>query len=401
MRKKPLIQWMENGDPDLVPVFMGDFGGTCTAASYFGVSPRKKGVPISFVGAQESPVTPEMVVRCSRETGIHVAGRLGGPSPFDVVEFLDGIELKVRDEAYDGGVRRLTTIRTPRGELSDIFVTPDNAPACWEEHFIKSDDDLPAWLYLIESAADAVINDPRVAKKVISGMSKEAKKWPGDFILSASIGPAAFVLLSNAYIAPDTAFYFLADHPSEMERMFDLQGQASEVWLRCAAEAGADFIISAINGLEIFSPAIYEKYIVPQTRRLTESAHASGMRFWVHNCGLMKKLIDTGVYEAMGIDVIESFSHPPLGDVSDLKASRARLGSRIVSRGGVNVSLFYETDIECVRRRARKVVEETRGYRHMLGDTNDSFPPYPWDNIRAMLDELDKMGVIFRARAGG
>jgi hypothetical protein len=236
-----------------------------------------------------------------------------------------------------------------------------------------------------------------VAKKVTARLSGEKQKWSDDSLLFASVGPAAFEMLSNLYIAPDMAFYILADHTSVMERMFEAQARTGEVWLRCAAEAGADFIISAINGLEIFSPTIYEKYLVPQTLRLTEATHALGMRFWVHNCGLMKKLIDMGVYERMGIDVLESFSNPPLGDVSDLRNARIKLGHKIVTRGALNVDLFYDNKLNRIKDRTKVVLEETRGYRHMIGDTNDSLPPYPRENILAVVDEVQKSGRMFRS----
>jgi len=43
--------------------------GISTAASYFGVPVRKEGVSVIFTGVCESPVSTEMVLRCSKETG--------------------------------------------------------------------------------------------------------------------------------------------------------------------------------------------------------------------------------------------------------------------------------------------------------------------------------------------
>ena len=66
-KNKPLLKWINSGDPELVPVMMSD--GISTAASYFGVPVRKEGVSVSFTGVCESPVSTEMVLRCSKETG--------------------------------------------------------------------------------------------------------------------------------------------------------------------------------------------------------------------------------------------------------------------------------------------------------------------------------------------
>jgi len=267
----------------------------------------------------------------------------------------------------------------------------------WEEHFIKTESDLPAWICLIESTADGAVSNPDVAEAATARLSAQAERWPAEVPLCATVGAAAFELTSNLFIDATTAFYLLADHTSEMERLFETQEQAAAVWARCAAAAGADFVRGAVNGLELYSPTIWEKYFVPELRRLFHIAHQVGLRCWMHTCGRMNKLVEMGAYNDTGVDVVESLSHLPLGDVTDLRSARVILGEDIVTRGAANVNLLYEPDLAQVRARTRLVVEETRGYRHMMGDTNDSYPPYPWENIQAMMDELDKMGVLLRA----
>ncbi len=392
---KPLIQWMDDGDPAVVPVLMS--GTESTAASYFGIDPREEDTSVSFTDIVDSPITPELIVRCSQETGIHVDGWLGYIAPFEVIRFIDDIQLETHEETTQEGIRRFSKITTPQGELSEVFLTPKGRPAMWEEHFIKAERDLPAWICLIESAAEAAVSNPEVAGAATARLSAQAARWPAEVPLVLTAGAAAFGLTSNLFIDAATAFYLLADHTSEMERMFEAYEQAEAVWVRCAATAGADFVRGAVNGLELFSPAIWEKYFVPELRRLFHVAHELGLRCWMHTCGRMNKLVEMGAYNATGVDVVESLSHLPLGDVTDLRSARAILGEDIVTRGGINVNLLYEPDLDEIRARTRLVVEETRGYRHMMGDTNDSYPPYPWENIQATMDELDKMGVLLRA----
>jgi len=283
--------------------------------------------------------------------------------------------------------------------MSDVFVTPRGEAACWEEHLVRSDAELAAFACLIERSAETAWTDARVREKVTAKMRAEAAKWPGHVSLYSSVGVPAFALTCNLYMAPAAAFYFLADHPGLMERLFAAQAEMNALFVACAAEAGADFVMGAINGLELYSPAIYERYFVPQARELHERAHAHGMRAWVHTCGKMSRLVEMGIYAPMGVDVLESLSHPPLGDVDSLRETRAKIGDGIVTRGAVNVDLFYDTNPDHVRGRTRTVIEETRGYRHMIGDTNDSYPPYPRENILAMVDEVRRSGVLLSAGA--
>jgi hypothetical protein len=392
---KPLLRWMDEGDPDLVPVMMAD--GRTTASSYFGVPLRVEGESTTFTGIPASPVTPEMVVKCSEETGIHFVRSLGYMLPFSLVEFMDDVDLAVQEERRDGAVRRATMVRTPAGEMSEVFITPYEGPAYWEENFVKGSEDLPALTHLVERFTQALLEDARAREAVKSQHRDEAAKWPARVPFFAVMSVPSFEVTSQLYMAHATAFYLLVDETAAMERIFEAVAQSNAVLVECAAEAGADFVFGAINGLEIYSPAIYERYFVPEATALHEAAHRCGLRGWVHTCGRMGRLIEMGVYERMKVDVLESLSHPPLGDVTDLPGALDRLGPNVVTRGGVNVGLFYESDPGKVRERAKAVIEQTRGHRHMIGDTNDSFPTYPRENILAFVEEVEGSGRMLRA----
>jgi len=284
--------------------------------------------------------------------------------------------------------------------MSETFLTPRGRPMRWEEHFVKSEDDLPALAYLIEGAAEVAADDDRLREKFVAKYRAEAARWPSDVPLYVNVRVPAFALAGVLYTDHATAFYVLADHREVMERAFEAEAQTVALCVECAAAAGADYVFGAINGLELYSPAVWERYFIPEARALHDLAHSLGMRCWVHTCGHMNRLIAMGAYEALDADILESLSHPPLGDVEDLRQDRASLGDGVVTRGAVNVGLFYSEDLDQVRERTRYVLEQTRGYRHMMGDTNGSYPPYPRDNILAMVDELHRSGRMFSPGAG-
>ena len=391
--RKPLLEWMTDGDPELVPVLLDS--PVSTASSYFDCPVREDGVSGSITYGGQTPVTVEMVVQCGRELGVPFHVGIGGGSAFDAIEFVDTIELSVDEKVEPDRVLRLTTIRTPAGTMNEVFVTPAGDPACWVEHLVKSEADFPALAYLVEHGSMAMLEDDRVRAKVIARQKWEIARWPAWTTFTACFGVPAFNLTSNLYMDPANAFYLLHDHKPQMERLFELEAEATAAAVGWAAEAGADTIRGAINGLELYSPQIYLDYFVPQTRALHDEAHKHGLMTWVHTCGHMQELIDMGVYDEMALDVLESLSAPPLGTVADLRAARRKIGGRVVTRGAVNVSDFYNADLDQIRARARYVLEATRGYRHMIGDTNDSFPPYRRDAVLALVDEVRASGRMF------
>ncbi len=394
--KKPLIEWMLNGDPDLVPILMGD--PRSTASSYFDIPIRVEGESISFTDVVGSRITPEMVLQCSKETGTHIHVSLGGATHLDALAFMPDVVTEVGQEVDgSGAVRKSTSIKTPEGTLSEVFVTPVGKPAYWESHLVKSDADMKAFAYLIKETARVSLEDARFADGLKAKYTAQAQMWPDWVPLYVMMGVPTFALTCNLYMATADSFYIMEDHKDLMEELFESCAATNGVALKCAAESGADFTLGAINGLEIYSPSYYTDYFISQARQLHDTAHSLGMLGWVHTCGLMKQLVERNTYAQMNNDVQESLSHPPLGDLDDLRQARAAIGDKIVTRGAVNVSLFYDyaASTDEVRSRTKYVLDQTRGFRNMIGDTNDSYPPYSRENIMAMVDEVRRSGRMF------
>ena len=370
--KRRFIEWADNGDRSYLPVMMAS--GVSTAASYYEMPSER--------------VTPQMVVDCARELDLWFHANLGHPTPFDAIPFMRDFEEQVAYENAGNTRRRLTTVKTPAGDLNEVFKLADQTPAMWLENFVTTEDDLAALTCFVERAADSILGSVEVREHIEKGFRETADAYPADCPTAVSIGVPAFEFLSNLFTPAEGGLLLLADHTDRIEHIFEVWSTLIPTFVRCAAEAGADFVIHAINGLELYSPSIYERYFIPQAQLLHDLVHDNGMHAWVHTCGRMDRLIDMGVYEAMRVDVLESLSHPPLGDVGDLAAARRKLGEKIITRGGVNVELFYASDVDALRARVHEVASATRGFPHMIGDTNDSYPPYPRANIIALVDEV-------------
>jgi hypothetical protein len=95
------------------------------------------------------------------------------------------------------------------------------------------------------------------------------------------------------------------------------------------------------------------------------------------------------------VNILESLASTPTGDIDDLAKTRADVGPEIVTRGAVNVEHFYADDPDVVREKAEEVIAAMAGYKHMIGDTNDSYPAYPWANIQALVDAVKATGRMY------
>lgn len=373
-----MLEWIENGDTDFLPIMMSDPASTAA----------------SIKSIKRSDVTPADISDCTQEFRIWSPVSVGHPSIFDTIEFMSDFEEIITHKTDNGVMRRFRSISTPKGDLTEIFKLEGDTPAMWLKNFVTTEKDLPALTCLVERAVEIVLTSNQLRERTINRFKEAPAGYPRDFPRVASIGIPAFDLLSNRFTSAEAGLFLLSDNRSVFEHFFAIWQDMLPVWIKWAAEAGAHFVRHAINGLELYSPDIYKRYFVPQTQELHKLVHEHQMRSWIHTCGWMRQLIDMDIYRAMDVDVLESLSHPPLGDVADLIQARKKLGPNIVTRGGINVELFYEQDLQKLRRRIRDVVVSTRGYMHMIGDTNGSYPPYPRENILTLIDEIRRTAAV-------
>ena len=103
-----------------------------------------------------------------------------------------------------------------------------------------------------------------------------------------------------------------------------------------------------------------------------------------------------GAYARMKLDILESLSTPPTGDIKDFAKTRADIGHDIVTRGGINVEYFYGNDQDVLAKQAEYILDSCKGFKHMLGDTNPSYPPYPWRNIQTIVDLVRSTGRLYK-----
>ncbi|MFH0965408.1 MAG: uroporphyrinogen decarboxylase family protein [Planctomycetota bacterium] len=378
-KRERLLGWMREGDPETVPVMMAD--GPYTAAAFLGKNPGE--------------VSVAEVIRVAEDTGTHDIVCLHMPLPFDALPFIDEIEMRsAREVLADGTVRETTHLCTPVGTMRKVWERPPGKPQRYREFFVKGKDDLPALRCFIERTAEAFRSNDAVRRRLVDTMHRRKDEVAGALPTLVHMLPGAVELMDIFYIDQTSALYLVYDERALMEELMELHWEMEQVWLECAAEVDVDFYQYAINGFEWLSPDLYERYMIPQARRINEFASAHGKLSWIHTCGKMRKIAATGAYERMRVDVVESLSAPPTGDITDLAGTRREIGRRIVTRGGVNVEFFYADDLAPLRERAQAVLEATRGFRHMLGDTNNSMPPYRWETIEALVEVVRRTGKL-------
>jgi hypothetical protein len=333
----------------------------------------------------------------AEKLGIEITNSLGCITLLDMIPYCSDIRDESKsDTKPDGTIRTIRTISTPRGVMQEIRDKPLTYEAGPLECFVKSEEDLPAFEYFIRTAVDAMLTNPKVHEDLFRQASARKCSMSDRAATVWSFWTPCFELTCTNFMMPDTAIYLLYDYPDLMEDLMKLLWEKDrQLILPLGLELDADLYLTAINGLEWYSPELYEQYMTPQGKQTFDWIRQNDRLSWLHTCGKMNKLVETGVYDIIRPDILESFSTPPLGDVADLRQARRRLGDCVVTKGGINVEVLYAGTPEEVRAHVRNIAEATRGYRHIIGDTNSHFYGDPPDNILALIDEVHKQRPKF------
>lgn len=379
-KRERLLNWIRNGDPEDVPVLF--YPGFSVAASY--------------LGKDIAEVTWAEAIRVAEVTGTHNISIVSSPMPFQAIPFLDDIKMtELRGSLPDGTPRLTTRLETPEGTLTSVQEFPADKGSCHRKFFVNDEQDLSAFAYFIRRTTQEVHTNPAVAERVRQEIQTGVEKGQGVFPSSIWLFCPAVELMSSYYMDQQTALYTVYDHRELMEELMDCHWQMTEVWLALVAKSDVDVCQYAINGFEWLNPDLYRRYMIPQAQRINESVASAGKLSWIHTCGKMKRLAGMKVYQEMGVDVVESLSLPPAGDVDNLAATRADIGTEIATRGGIPIDFLYRSDVDAVRKCTEYVLESVSGYRHMVGDSDGSYPPYPWRNIAAVIDAVRDRGQLY------
>lgn len=154
--------------------------------------------------------------------------------------------------------------------------------------------------------------------------------------------------------------------------------------------------LGAISGL--YGPKQFEKYDLPFYKKYTHYLHAKGKICMVHaHSTNLKCIID--LIPQTGLDIIESFMPPPIGDLS-IEDARAAWGDKIVIWAGFPDHILYwdvgkikEYTLDILRSAAPFgsfiIGMEEQGLNGIIDDRSEYFIKR---DLRTVIDVVNKYG---------
>ena len=273
----------------------------------------------------------------------------------------------------------LNILRTPRGELQQKIIEEEYKGGCPVEYYVRDEEDLDIVEYIFDSWLEmkdfsAITEFVKENRRILGENEAMDIQWP--------MQPyELFCFPSTA----DTAI--LATICEErFVKLMDKMLEIDERFLKATAKGGADFVFLGGPGSEMISPRYYEKFLVPYSRQVTQMAHKEGLLVYSHICSPIEPMLSMGYYNEMGIDLFETLSEAPVGNVKSLEDAFSKLAPDICTRGNIGLdALLYETP-EQIYERSLKILETAKrmGRKHILAASDYLFYDCKTENVEAM-----------------
>ncbi len=180
--------------------------------------------------------------------------------------------------------------------------------------------------------------------------------------------------------------------PEKFRKTCDIVRDVNLDILEQVIKTGADFVFLGGPGSEMLSPKLYQDFLIPDSKIITDSVHRLGGLIYSHICSPVEPFLSMGFYNQMGIDLFETLSPPPVGNVTDLaKARKTDLVANICTRGNIGLDVLLNGTVEDVQRAVEEIWQATKGSKHMIAASDYLFYDIPLENVKAVVDMAEKL----------
>ena len=265
------------------------------------------------------------------------------------------------------GNKRYKTFDTKVGKLVSEYSAAENAKTTFlTGHPVKDEEDFKVLQYIYENMT---------FEDMTSRFEAEKKKIGEDGLLLPAIGvwgKTAFQSLVEYWCGTENLVYALADFPETVEECLAVMREKDMETVNMSVKSSADaFMFFEDSSTTNISPSLFSQYTAPEIKEWSDALHSNGRLLIHHACGHLKDIIPQ-MCEA-GIDMIESMSPPPTGNI-DITDAAKLMPDRVGIIGGIEPVFFRSCTIEQLEARVLELLEGMRGRRYILANS-DSCPP--------------------------
>ncbi len=280
-------------------------------------------------------------------------------------------------EESDGSTYWQETIELKSGLKKRVVANKPGTISWLAEPAVKKESDFD----LIDFYADQIALN---ADSVASYCKEYSKKASDNFLIpSAALLTAFEVYYLIDY--PDMPLFFM-DYEDRYIKSVKKVHQANLIVMEKLAKVGIECFFTGSAGLELLSPGIFEKAIIPFQREFNNRARQFDCISNYHICGHSRKLIECGVIDRIKPTIFETCSTPPCGNNVSLRAAVDGISPDIITKGNLELDLLRNGTVDEIIAAANDIIESTKHRRHIIGLADATIiEGTPEENIRAFI----------------
>lgn len=307
-------------------------------------------------------------------------------------------DVYVKRKIIDDGIMLLVrrTIHTPAGALTEVIRVPKYEHPQFRggsdplriEHMVKDADDIERLRYILSLPDGFDIGkvyrtaDEKIGERGIALL----------YIYSPITNKAGYARgVQNMMLD-------LYDDPVFFHRLLDVFHEEMMSLTRIALEAGIRHIFGSwfFESLSVgWSPDIYRKFFLPRLREHVALVHEYDGIYTYYDDGKMMTILED--LACVGVDVVETLTPPPLGDV-DIADAKRRVGEQICLKGHIDcVHVILHGTPQVIERKVREAVELAGPTGFILGTSDSIRPETPLENVRAYFDAAHRYCTMVSA----
>lgn len=296
---------------------------------------------------------------------------------------VDAIEVTYRNvevvETRDGD-EITRTYRTPSRDLTlRARMMAEIGVEMEHQHLVRTVEDVRAYHLIYEDA----VYTPRYdyVQSRIAAMGEA-----GLYTIFAPPTPLLDLIMFQ--IRLPNVYFFLEDHPQEMEALLGAMHRRNCEYYEVAA-AGPGEVVRSFEDTSttLISPELYRRYCLRQLQDYRDICHARGKLFVPHMCGLLKGVLPELAETA--VDGIEAITPPPLGDCP-IGLAREKLGPAVTLIGGLDPTQFVGATLDKTRAMLRDYLSQIGDGRRMVLGHEEIHIKADFESVRVIPELIEE-----------
>ena len=301
----------------------------------------------------------------------------------DLTQLFDDINLESIN-TLEGKMRKtITRFITPKGVLEHCIVEDERNGAVMTKYFITEEDELSILDYYLDRLLE--MKDFSFVTEQVYEMRKIVGE---DNALDIQWAMQPYELLCF----PDTmnTALLMKIYPEICIALMDKILLLNEYLIQAVARGGADFVFLGGPGIEMISPQYYEDYLIPYSKPISQIAHNNGLLIYSHICSPIEPMLTKGYYNEMGIDLFETLSQTPVGNVKSIEDAFSKLSPDICTRGNIGLDKLLLSKPEEIKEIGLEILQKakTLGRKHILAASDYLFFDINPENVHAMAEAV-------------